>query len=207
MTNFTDIFTPGYIGMGMPNKIFNIHYIFNEYNAREKKRESDRLFRQTVAIKKRSLMITYIMLAFFIIIAPIFLVMFIKSFTTPEVLLNLSYRYTLIALVPVVCGLGFAMFFFKDRYDYYADITRNDIYTTAEKFFIFTNGEKNITDAKLSIEDKKVTLNIFYEEDDEELGTITKNISFTDFSILKTNVVQKPLLNIDDNIYYIPVSE
>lgn len=204
MHDLTDIFTPGYVAMGMPNKLFNINYIFDEKSAMRKKKTSDRQFRQVILTKKKNKMLFKLMVALFVIIAPVFLVMFIKSITTPEILLNLSFRYALVALVPIACALPVLMMMFKDNYNYYSDITKDDIYTTAEKFFVFTNKDRNITDAKISFEQEKAILNIFYEEEDEKLGMITKFIPFSDFSIVKTESVQTPLLSINEGVYYIP---
>jgi hypothetical protein len=199
ITNYTDV--------DSIKKLGNIYYIFNDYKAKEKKRKSDRLFRQTTSDKRKYLTLLHLTMILFIIFVPIFAYMFFKLIIQDDIISNVSFRFALIMLIPVVCGLPVSAMIFKENYYECAKVTKENLYTNAESFFVFKNKDKNILDAKMSFKEGKAILNIYYEDNDEKLGLVTKVITFNDFSVVRTHSVQSPLLNIDKGIYYIPCAK
>ena len=202
--NPNKIMRAGYVEPGIVNKLFGIEYTFNECDAKKKKKNNDALFRQVLSSKRRNRMIFDIIILLTVIIEPIFLFMFAQSMLSPEVLLNLTFRYSLIALAIPACGLPLFALFFKDNYEYFSEIKRDTLSTTAEKFLMFKNQDRKITDAKISFENNKAHLHLFYKDEDRKIGTITKTVLFDNFTVIKTDTVKRPLLSINEGVYYIP---
>lgn len=185
--------------------LLGINYLYNETDARRTKRKKDRMIRESASQKTIYKNLYEFSVIAFSVIATIFLFMFIKFLTTPDVLENTVYKWWLICLTPATCFFPLGVLKLRETYRYHSNITKETIYTNAEKFFDFSRNNKSIDSVKIVVHDNLAKVILFYEDTDEMFGTITKYFVLNNFNIEQTSEVFEPLFDFNKNTYYLPI--
>lgn len=188
------------------NKLFGIEYIFDEKLAIKEKKISDKLFRNKMNKKKQYKLNRDIMFFLFIFVLILFSFMLIQSFVLSS--LNIGLKICLILFIIAICIPLSLLLYFNKKYKELSTLKKEDFYKSAEKFFLFRDTGKVITDAKISIEDDIATLDIsYYDNDITPSFDSLKTLHISDFFVVKANNILKPILDINEGIYYIPIAQ